>query len=250
MIEIFTITFVATLLAIIAWSRWVTTVTVRHYQTALLFHHGKLVRHLGAGRHRVFGTGHEVDYFDTRRIDLQVNGQEFLTADKAGVKVSAVIGYHVADAIVFVGAAENPVGALYHAVQTALRDVIGSQSLDAVLDRKTDLAAGVIAKLRPFAEGLGLAVDGVAIKDLMVGGDLRKVFTEALTVRQQSLISLEKARAEAAAIRMLANAARVFETHPALLQLKFLQTLEKADGGIAQPLALGTAGHWLDFLKK
>jgi regulator of protease activity HflC (stomatin/prohibitin superfamily) len=135
-------------------------------------------------------------------------------------------------------------------VQIALRDAIGGQELDAIIDRKTDLSAPLVARVQPLAERLGLALDGVYVKDIVVGGDLRKVFTEALTARQQSLIVLEKARAEAAAIRTLANAARVFETHPALLQLKFLQAIEKADGGIAQPLALGTAGHWLDFLKK
>ncbi len=188
--------------------------------------------------------------FDTRRTDFQVAGQEFLTADKAGLKVSAVVEYHIADPVVFLASAANPVASLYNAVQIALREAIGGQTLDAALDRKTALSSALTDQVQPFADRLGLAIDGVSVKDLMIGGDLRKVFTEALTVRQQSLIVLEKARAEAAAIRTLANAARVFEAHPALLQLKFLQTLEKADGGIAQPLALGTAGHWLDFLKK
>ena len=237
-------------LAFVAWSLWVTTVIVQQHEAALLFRHGKQVRTLAAGRHRIFGTGYEVKRFDTRRTEFQVAGQEFLTADKAGLKVSAVVEYHIADPVLFLAASANPVGSLYHAVQIALREAIGGQTLDAVLDRKSALSPVLAVQVRSAAEGLGLAIASVSVKDLMVGGDLRKVFTEALTVRQQSLIALEKARAEAAAIRTLANAARVFETHPALLQLKFLQTLEKADGGIAQPLALGAAGHWLDFLKK
>lgn len=242
--------FLAAYVAFTAWSHWVTTVVVQQHEAALLFRHGKLVRALAAGRHRIFGTGHEVKRFDTRRTDFQVAGQEFLTADKAGLKVSAVVEYHIADPVVFLASAANPVASLYNAVQIALREAIGGQTLDAALDRKTALSSALTDQVQPFADRLGLAIDGVSVKDLMIGGDLRKVFTEALTVRQQSLIVLEKARAEAAAIRTLANAARVFEAHPALLQLKFLQTLEKADGGIAQPLALGTAGHWLDFLKK
>lgn len=237
-------------LAFVAWSIWVTTVVVQQHEAALLFRHGKQVRTLAAGRHRIFGSGHEVKRFDTRRTDFQVAGQEFLTADKAGLKVSAVVEYHIADPVLFLAASANPVGSLYHAVQIALREAIGGETLDSVLERKSALSPVLVERVRPLAGSLGIALDSVAVKDLMVGGDLRKVFTEALTVRQQSLIVLEKARAEAAAIRTLANAARVFETHPALLQLKFLQTLEKADGGIAQPLALGTAGHWLDFLKK
>ena len=242
--------FATACLAWIVWHRWVTIVVIQQHEAALLFRHGTLVRPLAAGRHRIFGSGHEVKRFDVRRADFQVAGQEFLTADKAGMKVSAVVEYHIVDPVTFIGAAVNPLGSLYHAVQIALRDAIGGQELDAIIDRKTDLSAALTARVQPLAEHLGLALDGVHVKDIVVGGDLRKVFTEALTARQQSLVVLEKARAEAAAIRTMANAARVFETHPALLQLKFLQAIEKADGGIAQPLALGTAGQWLDFLKK
>ncbi|MCW1883317.1 slipin family protein [Luteolibacter flavescens] len=242
--------FVTACVALIAWNVWVTTVVVRQHEAALLFQHGKLVRTLAAGRHWFLGTGYEVKRFDIRRSDLQVAGQEFLTADKAGLKVSAVVEYHIADPVAFSGVAENPLGSLYHAAQIALRDVIGSQDLEAIIDRKTDLSAALVVRVKSHAEDLGLALDGIHVKDIIIAGDLRKVFTEALTARQQSLVVLEKARAEAAAIRTLANAARVFEAHPALLQLKFLQAIEKAPGGIAQPLALGTAGHWLDFLKK
>jgi regulator of protease activity HflC (stomatin/prohibitin superfamily) len=248
------ITFIAlcvtAVVAWIAWERWMTTVVIQQHEAALLFRHGKLVRPLAAGRHRIFGSGYGIKRFDIRRTDFQIAGQEFLTADKAGVKVSAVVEYHIADPVAYLGVAADPLKSLYHAVQIALRNAVGGQELDAVIDRKIDLSASLAARVQPLAESLGLALDGVHVKDIVVGGDLRKVFTEALTARQQSLVVLEKARAEAAAIRTLANAARVFETHPALLQLKFLQAIEKADGGIAQPLALGTAGHWLDFLKK
>jgi regulator of protease activity HflC (stomatin/prohibitin superfamily) len=100
--------FVAACLAWIAWDRWVTTVVIQQHEAALLFRHGKLVRPLAAGRHRIFGSGHEVKRFDARRTDFQVAGQEFLTADKAGLKVSAVVEYHVVDPVIFIGAAVNP----------------------------------------------------------------------------------------------------------------------------------------------
>jgi regulator of protease activity HflC (stomatin/prohibitin superfamily) len=226
------------------------TVIVHEHEAALHFRHGKRVGALPAGRHRIFGSGHEVQRFDLRRSDFQVSGQEFLTADKAAVKVSAVVEYQITDALRFISASANPIGSLYHSAQIALREVIGGHPLEAVIDRGTDLSSSLLASVRPHAESLGLAVVGMQVKDIAIGAELRRVFTEALVARQQSLVVLEKARAEAAAIRTLANAARVFETHPALLQLKFLQAIENADGGIAQPLALGTAGHWLDFLKK
>ena len=244
---------VALALALIArnvWLKLVTTVTVHQHEATLLFRHGRLLRQLEAGRHRLVGAGHEILTFDTRWKDLPIQGQEFMTADKAGVKVSGVVRYRISDPVAFQSASDHPVGALYISAQLALRDGIGGLDLEAVLERKAALTESLTERVRKESAELGIEVSTVSVKDLSISGDIRRVFTEALTVRQQSLISLEKARAEAAAMRTLANGARVFETHPALLQLKFLQTLERADGGITQPLALGAAGQWLDFLKK
>ena len=234
----------------LVWRAWVTVIVVHDHEAVLLFRHGKLVGQLDAGRHRLLGGGREVRRFDTRWADMALQGQEFLTADKASVKVSGFVRYRIADAAVFHSAADNPVSSLYLTVQMALREVVGGLELDAVLDRKTSLSDELLGLVEPVAAKLGIEVETVAVKDLVLTGELRRVFTDALTVKQQSLISLEKARAEAAAMRTLANGARVLESHPALLQLKFLEALQRADGGIAQPLALGSAGHWLDFLKK
>lgn len=247
---ILSIAGIAGIITLIIWNHLVSIVIVHQHHAALLFRHGKLLRQLTAGRHRLFGSGHQVITYDTRWTDMAVLGQEFLTADKAGIKVSANVRYRITNALRFNESAESPLTILYVSAQLALRDAVGGRDLEKVLDRGTSLTKELTDALQSDAEALGLEVQTVAIKDLTVSGDIRRVYTEALTARQQSLITLEKARAEAAAMRTLANGARVFETHPALLQLKFLQTLERAEGGIAQPLALGTAGQWLDFLRK
>jgi regulator of protease activity HflC (stomatin/prohibitin superfamily) len=247
---ILSILLIVAIAAVLARMALITTEVVQDHETALHYRHGKFVGVLAPGRHRLWGRGHVLRRFDKRRMDLSVQGQEFLTADKAGIKVTAVVEYRIADALRFQAAAVNPLGSLYHSVQIALRHCIGGQTVEAALEGRANLAALLMAEVKPAAESLGLVVETVAVKDLMIGGELKRVFIEGLTARQESLVTLEKARAEAAAIRTLANAARVFESHPALLQLKFLQALERAEGGVAQPLMLGTAGHWLDFLKK
>lgn len=244
------IALIAALAARFIWQRCILCPVVQEHEAALLFKHGKFLRQLATGRHVLFGTGFEVKTLETRRQDFLIPGQEFLTADKIGLRVSAIVEFHIVDPLLFHQSCANPIGSLYHAVQIALRHGIGGQSLESVIERKADLSAALIEEVKPSAAKIGIALDQVAAKDLMISGDLRKVFSESLSARQQSNVTLERARAEAAAIRTLANAARAFETHPALLQLKFLQALEKADGGIAQPLALGAAGQWLDFLKK
>jgi regulator of protease activity HflC (stomatin/prohibitin superfamily) len=70
----------------------------------------------------------------------------------------------------------------------------------------------------------------VDVKDLMFPGPLKKVFAQVIEARQQGLASLEKARGETAAMRSLANAARMVDDNPSLLQLRILQQLESTSG--------------------
>ena len=223
---------------------------VSHWEHVVLYKHGELVRLLVPGRNRFWGLGYSVRKLDSRFTQFVVQGQDFLTADHAGVKLTAVARYRIADPAVYLAVASKPEAELYAEVQLALRDVIGGATLTSLIDRKSDFGPELLEKVMPLATKLGLEVEKVALRDLILAGEIRRIYTEALTAREESKIKLERARAEAAAIRTLANAARVFETHPALLQLKFLEALEKADGGISQPLTLGTASHWLEFLKK
>lgn len=230
--------------------KYIHTIIVRETEFALLYRYGSFIRELAAGKHRFYGTGYEMKILDRRWTDLLLHGQEFLTADKAQLRASAIVKYRISNARTFATAATEPLTSLYTSAQVALRDVIGAVEVQVALDRANELSKSLVERLVEDVAELGIELKSVAIRDLSIGGELKRVFTETLTARQQSLVTLENARAEAAAIRTLANAARVFESHPALLQLKFLQALEKADGGIAQPFALGTASHWLDFLKK
>jgi len=229
--------------------RYIHTIIVRETEAALLFRNGIFERALAPGKQRLFGFGYEVRIHDIRWKEMQIQGQEFLTADKAQIRATALVKYRIADALLYESVSDNPMLSIYTAAQLALRDAIGALGVEAALDRGKDLSPDLTAKVVAEAAAFGVEVGKVAVKDMSVGGDLKKVFADVLSARSQSLVTLEKARAEAAAIRTLANAARVFDTHPALLKLKFLQALEKSEGAHTQPYMLGNAGNWLDFLK-
>ena len=137
---------------------------------------------------------------------------------------------------------------LYSAVQMALRDVVGGLGIEAALERNDDFAHQLKELVTPVAETLGYELDAVLIRDLMPSGDLKRVLTQVMTAKQEALAGLEKARGEAASMRVMANAARAFEKNPALLQLRFLQTLENSTGYNNQ-LIMGSLDPLMGFLK-
>jgi hypothetical protein len=70
----------------------------------------------------------------------------------------------------------------------------------------------------------------VSVKDIMFPGKLKETFAQVVAARKEGQASLEKARGETAALRNLANAAKMIESNPSLMQLRALQTLGGSTG--------------------
>ena len=67
--------------------------------TGLVYHHGLYVRRDNAGRHVLWGIGWTMSLIDLRRTSLLAAGQEVLTADSVGLKLSLLVTYQVTEPI-------------------------------------------------------------------------------------------------------------------------------------------------------
>lgn len=111
--------------------------------------------------------------------------------------------------------------------------------------------AGPLAVTAGVLDGVRGALPGGQVDELLVTQitmppEVRKMFTEVERARREGLASLERARAEQASLRALANAARALASNPGLAQLRQLQAMEKARGAktfiLRPPAADGSAG--------
>ena len=64
----------------------------------------------------------------------------------------------------------------------------------------------------------------------MVPSELKRAFAGIVAARREGEAALERARGETAALRSLANAGRMIEDNPGLLQLRILQQLGGSSG--------------------
>jgi hypothetical protein len=90
--------------------------------------------------------------------------------------------------------------------------------------------------LAPQADALGLRLLKIEVRDLILPGELKRAFAQTITAQKEALASLERARGETASLRSLANAARIMQDHPGLLQLRAVQAIEASKGNT---IALG-----------
>jgi len=213
---------------------------IREFQCGLLYHSGRYHKQLGPGAHRVLRFWRDITVLDLRKRTATIPGQEVLTADQVGIKVSLVVNYQICDPQKAEHEVENFTSAMYLAAQVALRKVVAAVALDKLLQDRVNIGAQVTSEVVFIAEPLGLKVHSVEIKDVMLPAEMRSAFSEVVRARQEGQAALERARGETASLRNLTNAARLMEEHPCLLDLRTLQTLSTSRAG--QTIVLNTTG--------
>jgi regulator of protease activity HflC (stomatin/prohibitin superfamily) len=210
----------------------------------LLYHKGKFVGVLGAGRHIRWGRYFSLGALDLRKGALVVAGQEVITADNVGLKISLLVNYQVADPAKAAHESQNWQSDLYNGAQLALRAVVSGVAVEALLNQRLELGAQLLTRVQQDSAKIGINLLAVEVKDVMFPAELKRAFAEVLKAKQEGQAALERARGESASLRNLANAARVLEGNPALMNLRLMQSLSAAQSA-GNTLVLGMPGGFV-----
>ena len=205
-------------------------VTVFEYQKALKYTKGRYTTTLGPGQYWVLSSRSTVVPVDVRPEFITIPGQDVLSADGVTLKVSLAAQFEVSDPNVAVNKNANFRNSLYLFLQIALREIVGKEKIDALLENRAAISAKLMELTSPKATELGLKLTFADVKDIMFPGDMKRVFAQVVKAQKEGQAALEKARGETAALRNLANAARIMDDNPNLLQLRALQTLADSSG--------------------
>lgn len=200
------------------------------YQRGLLYEKGKFTKVLEPGAHWHYRHTTEIKVVDVRMQNVTVPGQEVLSADSVALKVSLSATFEVSNPATAVNQVENYQEALYMELQTALRDIVSAAKVDELFEKRAELSKQLFANTEPKTGRFGLRLHNVSVKDITFPGELKKIFSLVVKAQKEGLAALERARGETAALRNLANAAKIVEDNPALMQLRVLQSLGNGSG--------------------
>ena len=214
------------LVAGLAFRYGVKRVTVYEYERGLKYSNGRFTGALGPGSYWYVSYFTTIMKVDVRPRSITIPGQEVLSSDSVGLKVSLAVTYRIEDPDKAVNTTQDFQSALYLELQVALRIVIGSATIDDLLERRNELGARLLEMTTTKCGAMGVQLQSVGIKDIMFPGPLKSVFTQVVKAKKEGLAAVEKARGETAALRNLANAAELVERVPALLQLRALHSSE------------------------
>ncbi len=202
-----------------------TTITVFPHERALAYVDGVCTRVLEPGRYRRArrATYHRIAVLE--RI-VTTAPQDVLTSDGVSVRVTAAVRWKIVDPRAYVETVADPAAVVYLAVQIALRDELVAVEVDALVREARLLSRGALTEAARLAgSAVGIEVVEVVVKDVILPPELRMAYADLVTTRTRGQAQLEAARAETAALRSLANGAKLLDDHPALARLRLVQSL-------------------------
>ncbi|MBI1324110.1 hypothetical protein GC170_13115 [bacterium] len=216
-------------------------VTIHEYERAVRYVRGKLDGVSEPGQFRYRASTTELIRLDMREQTVIVPGQEILSSDSLGFKISLQANYRIADPVKSQTVVSNYFITLYADIHAASRAVVETMTGDEILANRAAIGSKVEAVVKDNATRYGIEIVSLTVRDCMLPGNLKQIYAKVAEAKQEGLAALERARGESAALRNLANAARAMENNPNLSYLRLLQTIEKNGGSsmFVLPPALG-----------
>lgn len=224
------------------------TVVVADYEVGLRLRFGRVAGRLDPGL-RLLWLGERAQLFDLREQAHTVLSQEITTGDKVPVKASVAVTYKLVAPEAARAATVSWAADLHRAAQVALRETLARFELEALLASRSEASAAVQALLAAEMQRLGLEVVRAVVLDVVVRGDLKTALSEVVKARAEARAKLERARGETAALRNLANAARMLREHGGLYELRALEAAQLAASSASNTLVLGLDRKGLELSK-
>ena len=206
-----------------------TKVEVAEYQKARLYFNKRLERILDAGTYYFWNNAVKVDvgFVDTRLTQMNITGQEILTADKVSIRVNFVCNYRVTDYVRILTEIDDYEEQMHVAAQLALREYVGRHKLDDILESKEQMSQFVFAKLKAKEGDLFVEITDAGVKDIILPGEIREIMNTVLVAEKQAQANVITRREEVASTRSLLNTAKLMDENQTLYKLKELEYVER-----------------------
>ncbi|EEU9362918.1 slipin family protein [Escherichia coli] len=169
----------------------------------------------------------EAEVVDTRLQVLEVSGQEILTKDKVNLRINLAANWRYSDVLLAFSQLTKPLDHLYRELQFALREAVGTRTLDELLEDKQVIDDVVSEQVKLRMKPFGMEIASLGVKDIVLPGDMKNILAQLVEAEKSAQANVIRRREETAATRSLLNTAKVMENNPVALRLKELETLER-----------------------
>lgn len=200
---------------------------LNEYERAVIFRLGRATGPKGPGLILLIPVIDRMVRVDLRTITLDVPPQDAISRDNVTIKVNAVVYFRVLEPIRAVVEVENYLLATSKLAQTTLRSVLGQVELDELLASRENINHRLQEILDAQTGPWGVKVTHVEVKQIDLPSEMQRAMARQAEAERERRAKIIAAEGELQASEKLAEAARVMETSPISLQLRYLQTLRE-----------------------
>nr|WP_086938513.1 slipin family protein [Thaumasiovibrio occultus] len=219
----------------------VKSIRVDKQQVALLFFNGRYQTALQPGNYGYWQFMHDIDVrqYDLRTRTFEVTGQEILSKDRVSLRINLSANIRISDPMLAATTVESVDDFIYQRLQLALREAVGTKTLDDILQDKLYINHTVRELVAEQLARVGVVLESVGVKDIILPGEMKAILNQVVEAQKAAEANVIKRREETAATRSLHNTAKVMENNPTLMRLKELEALEKVSEKISNLTVYG-----------
>ena len=156
----------------------------REYQRGVIFRLGRINGVRGPGLYWILPFIDQKTQVDIRTKTVNIEPQETVTADSVTIKVNAVLFYRILSGDKAINKVENYELAVYQAALTTLRNVVGQNILDDVLQNRDKINSKVQEIVDEITEPWGIVIERVEMKDVEIPTSMQRAMAkEAESIR-------------------------------------------------------------------
>ncbi len=225
--------------------------SVENYEQAILFIDGKFEQVLTAGVYYWWKNGITilVAKTDMRTQQLEINGQEILTKDKAALRINGYAQYRVIDIEQAILSNKDFEKQMYVSFQLALREYVAAFGFDELLEKKEAIAPYILQAVKNASSNLGVEVANFGIRDIILPGEIKAIMNKVLVAEKNAQANSIMRREETASTRSLLNTAKLMEDNAMLWKLKEIEFVEKVAEKIGE-ISISGNGSMVEQLKQ
>ena len=232
-------------------SNYITGIEISEGEIGLLSYDGVLKNQLTAGQYYFwnYNTRVSVQTVDTRIQQMDISGQEILTADKVSLRINFVCSFRVTDPVSIVGRLKDYKTQIYVLTQLIMREFIGKYRFDDLIRQKDSIGGFVLERLRERESDFFVTFSDAGLKDIVLPGEIRDIMNTVLIAEKAAQASVITRREETAATKSLLDTAKLMDENNTLFKLKELEYLERICDKVGN-ISVGSGGSILKNLRE
>ena len=197
---------------------------VPQWEKVAIIRLGSIEKIVGTGLHLRIPLIDSLMRVDSRTQTIDLTGQQAITKDNISVIIDAVVFMVIEDPEKLILNIQDYRTAVNKYAQTAIRNIIGTYDLDALLESREEVASRLKTEIDLLGKGWGIDITRAGLQDISLPTDMKRAFAVQAEAERESRAIQIKANAELEASHKL-KAAALNMSDPNAMQLRILSTL-------------------------